>query len=132
MSENLDQAVQGINEWAESVGEIMQRFVGAVNEFGTQLAVTVKPILDQIQPVLQQIYDYYHDSYIQSGACYGDTPEGFERWMKEMGEVSRLRAEAEMILQRQQDAADMRELGRRMRAKMLERQANEQRNSANP
>jgi regulator of sigma D len=127
MNENLDQAVQGINEWAESVGEIMQRFAIAVNEFGTQIAVTIKPIFDQMQPFFQQIYDYYHDAYIQSGACYGDTPEGFERWFRELGEVVRLRAEAEDILIRQRQDAYAREMGRQLGAKILERQANEQR-----
>jgi hypothetical protein len=97
-----------IDQWASSMNEIMQGLTVTFSALGATIAAAFQPFFEQMQPILQKIHDYYHNAYLEAGACYGDTPAGFERWLKEIGEVSRLRAEAEMILQKQQDAADMR------------------------
>jgi len=52
------------------------------------------PTLQAISEAAQKIYDAIYQSYLDQGAIYGENHEGLMRWMKELGEIARLEAEA--------------------------------------
>ena len=74
------------------------------------------PQLAQLAQAVKAAHDALHAKYMEVGAPYGETPEGFERWAREAAHAMSLQREAEAILQRHEELASMRRLGPQLRA----------------
>lgn len=66
----------------------------------------LQPVFDGIMKAASELYDAVYSEYVRRGAVYGETPEGFTRWLQDMSEISRLEMEIYQIKQRQELMAD--------------------------
>jgi hypothetical protein len=77
----------------------------------------IQDTCQQILPIVQQIYAAHYNQYRAFGMPYGDTHEGFMRWMEDMNAIRQHQHEIELILQRHQHLIDVRTFGEKIRAK---------------
>lgn len=63
--------------------------------------------IEKFAEAAKQMYDAVYRHYLEHGAIYGETPEGFARWLEELGELARLEEAARRIRQRHEDMADL-------------------------
>lgn len=98
--------------------QMCTEFTKNFNENVTQpLTKAFQAIVEAIQPALkpmmeaiQHISEAVYASYLEDGAIYGETQEGYVRWLRECGEMERLRVQVEHIKQHQQDLRDFKRM----------------------
>ena|SRR5437764_888736 len=86
---------------SQDVQMAMTTFVESVTSWATQ-------VLQGVAPIIQHMYEAIYKQYLQAGAPYGETQEGCLRWFGEIGEVRRLEAEAQRIIDHHQGLAYLR------------------------
>lgn len=74
------------------------------------LAEALQPVFKEVCTVIQAVNDALYAAYLKDGAIYGETQEGMLRWMKERGEIERLKMEAERLEQRQEMIRDFKRM----------------------
>lgn len=103
---------------AEQVAEQFQeRVVRPFQEFGLVLIEQLTPVIEKFIEAMKQMHGAIYQYYLDCGAIYGETPEGFQRWMEELGELARLEEQAQRIRQRHEDLADFRRMVERERGR---------------
>jgi hypothetical protein len=102
MSEHEQQ--EAFNQLGQSLSTWMQNTARAIGEWAESMI-----------PLVQSIYDAFHDAYKQAGMPYDDTPEGLLKWVTEMSEIQSYENKIEAIKTRQWLAASIREDGRKWR-----------------
>lgn len=65
---------------------------------------------ERTQRSLRHINEVVYASYLADGAIYGETQEGYLRWLRERGEMEHLRMQAAHIEQHQQDLRDFKRM----------------------
>jgi hypothetical protein len=70
--------------------EEMQEFVNTTVQTITEL---LKPAIDAVMSWCKYIYDLVYEQYILDGAVYGETHEGFMRWLDVVAEKTNLEKE---------------------------------------
>lgn len=88
--------------------DALMTFKDAVVNWSNLIIETLTPIVKELVPAMQAIYDAFWQAYRDAGRPYGETNEGLMRWVKEVNEARRLQFEAERILQHHQMLADFR------------------------
>lgn len=63
------------------INPLFDDYITAIKVFGMAVGETTQQIVDAIHP----LYDLLYASYVEVGAPYGETHDGFVRWMKERG-----------------------------------------------
>lgn len=112
-AESLHQPVDWsgfIESWNTNV---MQPLAKAFQSIAEILQPAFKPVVE----VMGKINKIVWNAYLADGAIYGETQEGFLRWLKEGSKIERLQREAEQIEQRQANIRDFKEMLARKRAK---------------
>lgn len=103
---------------AEQVAEQFQeRVVRPFQAFALAIVESLAPAMEKFFEASKQMHNAVYQHYVDCGAIYGNTPEGFERWLNELGEANRLEAEAQRIRQRHEDLADLRRMMERERGR---------------
>jgi len=74
------------------------------------IAEAIKPAFEAALKVVQAVSDVVYNAYLEDGAIYGESHEGMMRWMKERGEIARLRQQAERIEQHQEMIRDFKQM----------------------
>jgi hypothetical protein len=70
----------------------------------------MRPAMEAFAEAAKGMYAAVYGEYVAHGAIYGETDEGFLRWLEEIGEINRLEAKAQRIRQQHEDLADFRRL----------------------
>lgn len=99
-----------IESWNTNV---IQPLAKAFQSIVEVLRPALKPVVDAMSKINEIVWN----AYLADGAIYGETQEGFLRWLKEQGEIKRLQHEAEQIEQRQANIRDFKEMLARKRAR---------------
>ena len=94
--------------WAADTAQVFK-------EFGQAIGAALRPALDKSLTAMYQIYDVMYEQYRAAGTIYGDSHEGFMRWLNEIGQVQRLRQEAEAIHEHHAMLASVRQMVERQR-----------------
>lgn len=81
-----------------------------LHEFAETLRHSMTPVMKKFVEAMNQMYGVVYQHYLDCGAIYGETPEGFARWLEELGELARLEEEARRIRQAHEDLADLKRL----------------------
>lgn len=89
-------------------------FGNAAAKAGEILVKSITPALKVVSEFIDKFYQQLYQTYIDNGAVYGDSPEGFERWCKDLAEQRRIEDEIE----RHNDLRDWEEVGKRIAAQM--------------
>jgi hypothetical protein len=76
--------------------------VQAMETFKKGFLEAMRVALPPLLAAGQAIYDAHYRVYINAGAIYGESHEGFLRWAEEQARIARLRREAEEIEARQE------------------------------
>lgn len=109
---------QACTEFAKLFSEnVTQPLTKAFQAITEAIQPALKPIIEAIQHINEVVYA----SYLADGAIYGETQEGYVRWLRESGEAEYLRMQANHIEQHQED---MRDFKRMLAAKRLHSAAN--------
>jgi HD superfamily phosphohydrolase len=93
---------------------VMEQFrvdvVRPFQAFALAVVESLAPAMEKFFEAAKQMYNVVYQHYLDCGAIYGNNPEGFERWLNELGEANRLEEEARRIRQRHEDLADLKRL----------------------
>jgi hypothetical protein len=105
---------------AEAVAEKFRLDVARpLQEFAETLRQSMMPVMEKFVEAMKQMHGVVYQNYLNCGAIYGETPEGFQRWLEELGEINRLEAQAQRIRQHHEDLADFKRRFARKRASSL-------------
>lgn len=66
----------------------------------------LKKAVDVAMPIVAKICNAAYETYIEAGAIYGESYEGFSRWFFEINEIDRLKRQIEEIETRHWVIAD--------------------------
>lgn len=94
-------------------------FVQAISQSFEQVAAVVSQTIQQIMPVIQQIYAALEERYKEAGSPYGNTHDGLMRWLYDMGEINQKQQEVKRILLYHETLIDARKLGEETRARAM-------------
>lgn len=80
---------------------------GILTELRQQIVSALQSQYATVATAVASMHAVIYDAYIADGAIYGETDEGMLRWISEINEIARLRAEAEYIVNRQAMCRDL-------------------------
>lgn len=83
--------------------------------FMKELLEAVQPVLENVSAAIKKVYAAIYQDYVDSGAIYGESHEGFMRWLGEISEAASLRAKSDRILEHHQDMKDFKNMLERNR-----------------
>ncbi len=83
--------------------------VEPIEKLAPAIVEALRPAMEAFAEAAKGMYAAVYSEYVACGAIYGETDEGFLRWLEEIGEVSRLENAAQRIRQRHEDLADLRQ-----------------------
>jgi hypothetical protein len=66
----------------------VERLAKSFVRFGAALGAGMAVFVERVTPTVRRIYAALWDGYRRAGTPYGDTPEGFMRWVQEQAEVA--------------------------------------------
>jgi hypothetical protein len=69
----------------------------AMLKLAENMAKTLKPQFEAIGKAAKHLYELMYQKYLDDGAIYGETQEGFERWMDEVLEYASKLSEVEKL-----------------------------------
>ena len=95
-----------LGEFRLLANQIVQAFNGAMQTWVDAFQPTASAVLQ----ACQEIYNRVYESYVADGAIYGETHEGFVRWLDEQAEISRLEWDAQRLRDRQALIRDYKKL----------------------
>lgn len=101
-----NETINALVNFGKSLNSAAIRFANAFN--------ALKPTFETIARIAQEFHDSMYQRYLDAGAVYGETPEGFDRWFNELMELAKRENEIREIRQRQDDLKGWRELGKRI------------------
>jgi len=73
------------------------KFEEAVYDAAQTIANTFCPIWKDLSVRCQELYDIIFSSYLKADAPYGETHDGMMRWLRELGEIERMKWEIAKI-----------------------------------
>ena len=80
----------------ENFGEFYEISSDKIYQFAGEMKKVMNTVMDEIADILTIIQDIFINSYREEGAVYGDTPDGFIKWVNEKGKQARAEEAAEM------------------------------------
>jgi hypothetical protein len=61
----------------------------AISNTASAFALHLKPLVKEFQKGIAEFYKMTYQMYLDNGAIYGETQEGYERWMDELCEYTK-------------------------------------------
>ena len=90
--------------------ECWEQMRGAIIEFGQALVESVGLMIEAMTPAVNAIWEACREAYRAAGMPYGESDDGMMRWLREVGEIDRLRWEAERLEEHHRGMADFRRM----------------------
>lgn len=86
------------------------KVVEPIMEFAEGITKAMLPAMEAFAEAAKGIYTAVYGEYVACGAIYGETDEGFIRWLEEIGEINRLETKAQRLRQQHEDLADFKRM----------------------
>ena len=67
--------------------EDVRRAGEAIADFGNCMVEVLTPIFQALASTMQATHDAFWRTYLEAGAPYGETDEGFSRWLEELNQL---------------------------------------------
>ena len=84
-------------------------FIEPIMEFAQAITEAMRPAMEAFTEAVKGMYTAVYGEYVARGAIYGETDEGFARWLEEIGEINRLETKARRLRQQHEDLADFKQ-----------------------
>ncbi len=89
MTEDRSLTPEQVEQWAhnfsEALGPVVTQLGNALGAFAEEVVGMMRKVLEEGGPWMKQMYDAYYQVYLDYGAPYGKTDEGFLRWVEKGG-----------------------------------------------
>lgn len=110
------QQMEALARFDAEHARLLRSQVEAAQTFLEQMVEALEPMLRRFGAALQEFDAAAHQNYLAAGVPYGDTLEGRWRWMNELAEAhADIRREL-MVVEREQDLAEIQQLGAKILA----------------
>jgi hypothetical protein len=114
---------QASRAWQTFLQRFQQEVFLPVTKAFEKLTEALQPTFQVVAAVAEHVSNVLWEAYREDGAIYGETQEGFLRWMKEKAEIEHLRMQAECIEQHQ---AMIRDFKQQLAQRREQKQKNEE------
>ena len=105
-AESLHQPI----DWQDFMDRWKTNIIQPLAQAFQAIAEAMKPAFEATMKVAQAVNDVIYNAYLEDGAIYGKSHDGMMRWMKERGEIARLRQQAEHLEQHQEMIRDFKQM----------------------
>lgn len=92
-------------EQIEALRRAAKQYADQVREVFAKMAEALKPFLKAVADFVKKIHDNMYAAYVSEGACYGESREGFYRWMEDVIDEMKHRQAIRRIKEQQEWAA---------------------------
>ncbi|MCA9872174.1 MAG: hypothetical protein KC441_00905 [Anaerolineales bacterium] len=91
---------------ADALAEVFRTYIARpVLALAEAFVVAFRPVMEKFAEKARELHAIVYQEYVAQGAIYGETDEGFARWLEELAEINRLEAEAQRLRQSHEDLA---------------------------